>query len=41
MNVNENVYKKFCKIISDQEKKIRQQQEKIRRLKQQENKKVQ
>ena len=39
-NIGENVYEKFRKIIADQEKKIRQQEGKIQRLKQQEEEKV-
>lgn len=36
-----SVYEKFKKIISDQDRKIRQQQEKIQRLKQREKEKAQ
>ena len=39
-NVNENVYEKFKKVIAEQNKKIRQQEEKIRWLKQREEEKA-
>ena len=39
-DISENVYEKFKKLIADQKKKIRQQEEKIQRLKQREEEKV-
>ena len=39
-NVNENIYEKFKKVIAEQNKKIRRQEEKIRQLKQREEEKA-